>query len=237
MTKGRKARAATGRNFPHLSFVIRHSSFLPSLGIWLLRALELTLRWEVAPAVRAQIRWLREHPDERFIAAMWHNRILVMPFTWERFWSRHRPRPFVLTSLSGDGELLARFAAGFGIGAVRGSARRRGAGALRELVETVKNGHDIFITPDGSRGPRYGLKAGLVSLAQLTGALVIPVGVEFSRCWRLRSWDGFMIPKPFARVTLRIGEPFRVPETQTEADFENERCRCEQALLALTGER
>ena len=198
--------------------------------------LELTLRWDVAPGARAQIRWLREHPDARFIAAMWHNRILVMAFSWERFLSRHRPRPCVLTSLSSDGELLASFAAGFGIDAVRGSARRRGATALRELVEPVRRGHDIFITP-GSRGPRYGLKAGLVSLAQLSGALVIPVGVEFSRCWRLRSWDGFMIPKPFARVTLRVGEPFRVPQTRTDEEFEAERQRCEDALLALTVER
>lgn len=207
------------------------------LGVWLLRALEMTLRWEVPPAERERLRWLREHADERFIAAMWHNRILVMPFSWERYQARHRPQPIVLTSLSGDGEILARFAAGFGIGAVRGSARRRGATALRELVETVRGGHDIFITPDGSRGPRYRLKAGLVSLAQLTGALVVPVGVEFSRCWRLRSWDGFMIPKPFARVTLRIGELFRVPETATDAAFEAERRRCEDALLTVTVER
>ncbi len=212
-------------------------SIAARLGVWILRALELTLRWDVSPDEKARLRWLREHPDERFIAAMWHNRILVMPFAWEKFQARHRPRPFVLTSLSSDGEMLARFAAGFGIGAVRGSARRRGAASLRELVETVRSGHDIFITPDGSRGPRYGLKGGAVSLAQITGALMIPVGVEFSRCWRLRSWDGFMIPKPFARVTLRIGEPFRVPETATDDAFEAERQRCETALLALTVQR
>ena len=151
---------------------------------------------------------------------------------------RIRPRAFVLTSLSQDGEWLARLAGRFGFGAARGSARRRGPEALRELVGLLRAGHDVAVTPDGSRGPVYRLKGGVVLLAQLSGARIVPVSVDFSRAWRLRSWDGFFVPKPFARVTLRVGEPLVVPPTSSsETDFDRERARVEAALRGLVGER
>lgn len=223
-----------------LPFVIRHWSLvilLPLLASWLLRALNLTLRWQVDAATAARIRALQTSGTPPFILALWHNRLLVLPFAWEKYMRRIRPRAFVLTSLSGDGEWLARLAARFGFDAVRGSARRRGPEAVRELAGRLRAGHDVAVTPDGSRGPVYALKGGVVLLAQLSGAPVVPVSVEFSRAWRLRSWDRFFIPKPFARVTLRVGEPFTVPPTTTtEAEFERERERTEAALWGLVGE-
>ena len=214
-------------------------AFTARLGVRLLRALELTLRWDTDDASRARLAWLRAHTGrEPFILALWHNRILVVPFLSERYFLPNRGVGYVLTSQSRDGEMLTQFAASFGLGAVRGSARRRAAESVRELVDVLKSGHDICVTPDGSRGPRYELKPGLVKVAQLTGAPIFPFSVEFSRRWRLRTWDGFMIPQPFARVTLRIGEPLRVPAGATsDAAFEEERLRCEAALMALTGER
>ncbi|MBV9658501.1 MAG: lysophospholipid acyltransferase family protein [Verrucomicrobia bacterium] len=189
-------------------------------------------------ATRARLRWLQEHPTERFTLALWHNRVLVVPFVWERHLLPWRKRGTVLTSLSSDGELLAGFARAFSLDAVRGSARRRGAGATRDIVELLSQGKsDICITPDGSRGPRYHLKPGLVMAAQLSATPIYPCSVEFSRRWRLRSWDGFMIPKPFARVTFRLGELLRVAATLSETEFEAERQRCEAALLALVVER
>ena len=222
----------------NLPFVICHSSFviLPFLGSLLLRALNATLRWRVDEPTAARIRALQTPGTPPFILTLWHNRLLVLPFAWERYMRRRRPRAFVLTSLSGDGEWLARLAGHFGFGAARGSARRRGPEALRELVGLLRGGHDVAVTPDGSRGPVYGLKGGVVLLAQLSGARLVPVSVDFSRAWRLRSWDGFFIPKPFARVDLRVGEPFTVPLTTTEAEFERERARAEAALRGLVGE-
>lgn len=207
------------------------------LGSWLLRLLEHTLHWRLDPASAARARALQEPGVPPFILALWHNRILILPFAWERYLLRRRRQAFVLTSMSKDGEWLARFAARFGLGAARGSARRRGPEALRELVTLLKNGHDVAVTPDGSKGPRYGLKGGVALLAQLSGCRIVPVSVEFSRCWRLRNWDGFMIPKPFARVDLLVGEPLTVPVTRTEEEFEAARARCEAAMMALIRER
>ena len=210
---------------------------LPFLGSFLLRLLNLTLRWRVDAVTAARIQTLQSPGTPPFILALWHNRLLVLPFAWERYMRRIRPRAFVLTSLSADGEWLARLAGRFGLGAARGSARRRGPEALRELVGLLRQGHDVVVTPDGSRGPVYGLKGGVVLLAQLSGARIVPVSVDFSRAWRLRSWDRFFIPKPFARVDLRLGEPLTLPQTSGEAEFERERARTEAALLALARER
>ena len=73
-------------------------------------------------------------------------------------------------------------------------------------------------------------------LAQLTGAPVLPISFEFTRAWRLRTWDRFIIPKPFSAVTFRVGEPVYVPRTQDEAGFEAQRRRCEEAMRALVRE-
>ena len=74
-------------------------------------------------------------------------------------------------------------------------------------------------------------------LAQLTGRPILPISFEFSRAWRLRSWDRFLIPKPFSTVTFRVGELHPVARTDNPYDFERERQRCEQAMMALVDER
>ena len=90
-----------------------------------------------------------------------------------------------------------------------------------------------MITPDGPRGPAYKLGAGIIFLAQKTGANVIPVNMEYSSCWRIRSWDRFIVPRPFAKVRVIIGSPHRVRSTSTPEEFEAERLRLQQAMMAL----
>ena len=175
--------------------------------------------------------------EQPLIFVFWHNRLLLIPLAWNRFLNENRPRGAGLTSTSRDGELIAQFLNRFGVSAVRGSATRQGSTALRELARLLKRGHDIGITPDGSRGPCYEIKPGLVLLAQLTGRPVLPISFEYSRAWRLKTWDRFFIPKPFSVVTFRIGEPYTVPRTASEADFERERQRCEQAMMTVVRER
>ena len=92
---------------------------------------------------------------------------------------------------------------------------------------------DVGFTPDGPRGPRYHLNPGVIKLAQKTGIPVIPANVEYSRFWRLKSWDGFMIPKPFSRVEITIGKPVEIQQTATDEEFEQERLGLEQTLSAM----
>ncbi len=204
------------------------------VGSWVLRLLAATLRFRTENLAVSHART----PGESFIFAFWHNRLLLIPVAWERFLQPPgSPVGKGLTSTSRDGELIAQFLTRFGVGPVRGSATRRGSTALRELVRWLRKGHDVGITPDGSRGPCYEIKPGLVLLAQLSGRRIVPLSFEYASAWRTKSWDRFFIPKPFSRVTFVVGEPFTVERTGTPEGFEAERQRCERAIMAQIRER
>jgi lysophospholipid acyltransferase (LPLAT)-like uncharacterized protein len=91
----------------------------------------------------------------------------------------------------------------------------------------------VVITPDGPRGPAYELGPGIVFLAQKSGALVLPMNLEYSGCWRLGSWDRFIIPKPFSKVRVLISQPVRVKPTSTPEEFGAERRRVQDALASI----
>jgi lysophospholipid acyltransferase (LPLAT)-like uncharacterized protein len=144
------------------------------------------------------------------VFALWHGGLL--PPTY-----RHRHTGIVtLASRSGDGEYITRMLGHWGYHVVRGSSSRGGDTALRELIRLVRQGRSVAITADGPRGPRQRLKHGVLQLAQLTGAPLVPVGSAASRAWRLGSWDRFMVPKPFARLRIVYGDAVFV-ERKTDA--------------------
>ncbi|MET0395829.1 MAG: lysophospholipid acyltransferase family protein [Longimicrobiaceae bacterium] len=145
------------------------------------------------------------------VFVLWHGRLL--PCT---YWNRHQ-KLVTLVSQHRDGEYIARIVEKWGYTAVRGSSSRRAAGALRELVRHVRAGRSLAVTPDGPRGPRAVMKPGALLAAQLSGAPVIPSAGGASRGWWFRSWDRFLVPKPFARVRLAYGEPVWIPRDADEA--------------------
>ena len=160
-----------------------------------MRVWEHTLRYEVDD--RAGI--LGKSVTENYIGALWHNRLLIFPLVLRRFFP-NRPGS-ALISASRDGDLLTDAIHRFGYDVIRGSSSRLGASAILQLTEELASGRDVVITPDGPRGPAYELGPGIVFLAQKSGASVLPMNLEYSRCWRLGSWDRFIIPQPFS---LRI---------------------------------
>jgi hypothetical protein len=83
--------------------------------------------------------------------------------------------------------------------------------ALLSLLELSRN-VDLAITPDGPRGPAGQVSGGILMLAQRTGLPILPVSCRADRAWHFRSWDRFMIPRPFSRVEVRFGEPLRIPQ-------------------------
>ena len=178
---------------------------------------------------------LSDPPPHPVIYAFWHNRILAITAAFLRVYPAGRRGVLVLTSASKDGMWLGLVARHLGMGSVRGSSSRRGATALRELLDRVAAGHDIAITPDGPRGPCYALGPGMVYLAQRAEIPVIPCHAHFGRALRLRTWDRFAIPLPFSRVEVTLGRPERVPPGAVEADFEAERCKMESVLRAGAG--
>jgi lysophospholipid acyltransferase (LPLAT)-like uncharacterized protein len=164
------------------------------------------------------------------IYCLWHNRIFTMPAAWKFACGGHR-RAVVLTSASHDGAAVARAVGVFGIGAVRGSSSRRGVAALVGLRKALREGGDVCITPDGPRGPRHVIQAGIVKLAETSGAPIIPLHVGYASSRELRTWDRFAIPAPGSRVRVIFDEALAVPAGLSEDDFERWRLRLETTML------
>ena len=167
-----------------------------------------------------------------YICVTWHNRLMFYPAVFPK---RLRVRAKAVVSSSRDGQYVADFIKLFGIESLRGSSSKRGAIAQLAAVEKLRKDRSIVIfTPDGPRGPRYRLKAGPVHLASITGAEVAPVTINYSSCWSMKSWDGFQIPKPFAKITLVIGDPIPVPPHLDAEGIEKYRQLLETELMKIT---
>ncbi len=145
----------------------------------------------------------RQPDDPRVVYTLWHGQML--PILWG-----HRQPTGVLISEHRDGEIIARIVARFGFFGIRGSTSRGGARALLECVRTLRDGADVAITPDGPRGPRHSFASGALVVAFRAKTSIVPIVANVSRKWTLGSWDGFEIPKPFARVTVLYGAPVPV---------------------------
>ena len=205
----------------------RLARWLIAFGVRFLRVWERTLRYEVDD--RAGI--LGKPVSENYIGALWHNRLLIFPLVLRRFFpDRHGA---ALISASRDGDLLADGIRRFGYDVVRGSSSRLGASAILQLTEMLESRRDVVITPDGPRGPAYELGPGIVFLARKSGASVLPMNLEYSRCWRLGSWDRFIIPQPFSKVRVLINQPHHVKSIDTPDEFEAERLALQNAMMAL----
>jgi lysophospholipid acyltransferase (LPLAT)-like uncharacterized protein len=205
--------------------------WLIAFGFRLLQVWARTLRFEIDD--RAGV--LGQPATENYIAALWHNRLLLISFALKKFFPQ---RPGAgLISASRDGDLVADLTQRFGFRVVRGSSSRLGASAILELTNVLASGRDILITPDGPRGPAYELGPGIIFLAQKAGAAVVPVNFEYSNCWRVKSWDRFILPRPFSKVRFIIGPPHRVRSTSMPEEFETERLRLQNAMMSLVERR
>lgn len=199
---------------------------LALIGATILRSLFLTLRMRLEDPHG----FTQKTDCKPLIFCFWHNRILGITFAFYSIYPKHRAGVTVLTSASKDGEILAQLVGAFGMGSARGSSSRRGSRALLELVRLVRTGRDIAITPDGPRGPRYSLGPGVIQLAQSTNAKIIPMHATFARCIRMKTWDGFIIPLPFSKVSVRVDEPIEIPSELDVEGFEAERKKLEEIL-------
>ena len=166
------------------------------------------------------------------IIVAWHNRNILGPFGY----LAHRPRGRIfspLASASRDGSLAAAAMDNLGVQCIRGSSSRGGAQALREMLRAVKKGHDLGITPDGPRGPKYKVQPGVIAAARLTGIPIIPMTYQAARKKELGSWDAMIVPHPFTRLQYVYGAPFTVPREASETELEALRLQLENELLRI----
>ena len=171
------------------------------------------------------------------VLSFWHDRVLGVAYHLVRHCLRRGYPITILVSRSRDGELGALLTRRWGAGVVRGSATRGGSEGLRRLYRAIsRDGSAVVTIPDGPHGPRHAAKPGAVVLAQMSGAVILPLALAASSYWTLGSWDRMIVPRPFSRVALVAGEPIQVSRQASEAELESERKRLERVLGSLVEE-
>jgi lysophospholipid acyltransferase (LPLAT)-like uncharacterized protein len=196
-------------------------AIVPRLVAFLLRLLHRTLRYEVVVEPGAQ----PATPPALQVWCFWHRCLISCACYFHA-----KFEPAVLISRSFDGELIARTIERLGFLTARGSSTRSGGAGLLALAKAVERGHPAVFTADGPGGPVYKVKPGAVKLAQLTGYAIGIFYAHPQKAWILRSWDRFMIPKPFSRVAISWGRHVQVPQTEDPMVFEATRLEVEAAL-------
>lgn len=147
-------------------------------------------------------------PKKPFILTMWHGELLMQPLNYRKFKPNGEIK--VIVSEHRDGETIRKVVDYLGVGAIQGSSTKGGVKALINAIKTIKSGVDVAITPDGPRGPRHQVADGIVAIAQKTGAQILTCSIQPSRYWQMKSWDKFVVPKPFGTIHFYISEPFNI---------------------------
>jgi lysophospholipid acyltransferase (LPLAT)-like uncharacterized protein len=196
-------------------------------GFGLYRLWARTLRLQVDDP-HDVVGFVRQQP---VIFAIWHNRLLMLPRVFDPSFPTRQS--YGLISASRDGDLIARFIERSGYGTIRGSSSRKGVIALRQLVETLGADGNVLVTPDGPRGPVYQVSQGIIFLAQKSRAAIVPIHMEYSSAWRLKSWDRFVVPRPFATLRAIFGAPIHIAPLEGPEQFEAEQVRLQNAMMSL----
>ena len=199
---------------------------VPRLVAFLLQLLHRTLRYEVVVEPGAE----PPTPPAQQVWCLWHRCLISCACYFHAALQPVGIRPAVLISYSFDGELIARTAERLGFLTARGSSTRFGSSGLAALAKALKRGHPAVFTADGPIGPVYKAKPGAVKLAQFTGCAIGTLYAHPEKAWILRSWDRFMIPKPFSRVAISWSRHVEAPQTEDPLLFEATRLEVEAAL-------
>jgi hypothetical protein len=182
-------------------------AIIPRLTAAILAAIGMTLRFEVIAEEGA----IPATPSDKGIFCFWHQCTLPCGWYFRKYHSS------ILISRSFDGELIARTLSLLGFDSVRGSSSRGGAAGLLALQRVMAKGFKAIFTADGPRGPIYQTKMGPVKLAQMTQEEIGSFYLLPERAWTLKSWDRFLIPKPFSKVIVSWSRPVAAPPADADA--------------------
>lgn len=194
---------------------------VPPVAALVIRVLNWTFRYEVIAEEGAELGSVTANQ----IWCFWH-RCLIPTICY----FQGRISPGVLISRSFDGELIARAVERLGFRPVRGSSTRSGASGLLALARILESGSAAVLTADGPRGPLFTAKPGAIKLAMLTGRPIGAFYVYPQKAWRLRSWDSFLIPRPFSRIVVIWSRQIPAPENRDAGTIEEARLELERTL-------
>lgn len=220
-------------NHPELDYSTPVSfTFRQQLSLTLLAPLVALVMRLLFGTCRVEVRNGHYHGDAEkrlgcVLLVFWHE---VLPLA---AWRYRGSGYHTLTSYSYDGEFVARVISWLGLRALRGSSSRGGGDALLRMQAAIDRRVTIGFTPDGPRGPRREMKPGAAVLGARTGVPVVPAGLAVTRCWRMKSWDKMVFPKPFSTIVCEYGEPIGPCAGEDTAAIEAKRLEIDAALNAV----
>ncbi|MDH3357137.1 MAG: lysophospholipid acyltransferase family protein [Desulfobacteraceae bacterium] len=162
------------------------------------------------------------------LLCIWHQQFFstVRPFKKYKTFD-----PSIMISQSKDGEIVAKMALRNGWNPVRGSSSNGGMEALKKMITNLKEKKLAAHIVDGPKGPSGIVKAGVILLAHASNAVIVPLSVSAEKAWYFKSWDKFLLPKPFSKVILRFGEMIKFDRVKDRETFEKQRIRLEEIML------
>lgn len=197
-------------------------AFIAALYI---RFVWLTSKWAIKIHPQTQ-KLINE--KKGFILCFWHGRLLMIAPEISKI-----PQPLhMLISAHKDGKIISKTMKYFGVDTVAGSTKKSGTKALREILKLLQNNAIVGFTPDGPRGPRYSIALGVIQSAFMAQKPIIPVSYSCKRKKVLKSWDHFVLARPFNQGCLLIGEPISPPKSKE--DFDQTSTALKQSLDHLT---
>ena len=205
------------------------------VGLPLLLGLSRLLWWSYRKSmvIGADVAERMISGDAVYAPCYWHQHTFCC-LQLMREWLARGFRGGFIISASVDGEVPARIARSWGADVVRGSAKQTNALAMRDIQQAMKRGVSIVTAADGPLGPKYEFKPGVVLMARIGGAPLVPIACAASRAWYFNRWDDFMLPKPFSRVAIAVGEPLVVSRETRVEELEYYRVAMQDAINALT---
>lgn len=199
---------------------------LSPLAALIIRLLGMTLRIRIYDHAGF---FKKTSSSEACVFAFWHNRILMMPYLYKKYFPGRKLA--VMISRSRDGQIISDIVEKFDIQAVRGSTSKSASQAHRQILkEAIHAKKDVAVAPDGPRGPRYRAQSGIIHLAQVSRYPLLPVTCHFSWKIQLKSWDGFQIPLPFSRCEFHLFEALSIPNKISAEERESLRLELEKKL-------
>jgi len=191
--------------------------------IWLVK---FTSRWQIEGKEHLDSLIKSEKP---FIIAFWHGRLLMIPP-----FAPNKLDINVLISNHNDGELIARVMEHFNYTMIRGSTGKDAMKAFKNILRTIKRGSIVAITPDGPKGPRMRIGGNIIKIAQMTAVPVIPFTFSINNGRPLRSWDRFLLAKPFGKGVFVYGKPFEVKKQWNDEELKKAGLELENRLNNIT---
>jgi lysophospholipid acyltransferase (LPLAT)-like uncharacterized protein len=177
-------------------------NFLRQIGKILIPPLVYLLMRIIWYTTSKKFHFISPVSDEQHVCVCWHAELLMSPQAYRKIHKKH-PASAIISSHF-DGSLIASTLNMLKIRSLRGSSSKGAKQVLLQAFKSIRSGEEVLITPDGPIGPRHHMSDGAIGIALKSKLPVFVMNYRAEKYWQLKSWDKFVIPKPFTKVDFYL---------------------------------